>query len=257
MAALSLGLALGLNRNKGGGAAPFSLNDVSGRIGWWSSRDLAAIQGMEEHVAQLDDKTGLGVPVVQSGADKQPMLLEGCVRFQSADDVLSTTANYSVTGATARHVFAVLRRNNGGDPGPVCHWGTQTTRGAFGLVVNAAGSGLTGYVWGTGDLSFGAVTTAKQLAYFGNDGTTSFGAQNGAQTFASTAVVPATGAGPLSLGRRPTGVIDGTDLDLFDLFVVTGPLSLALYNQITGALAWDNSIVASLASDHPYKNARP
>lgn len=252
----NLMLGLGLTTGKGGGV-PWTPAVLGGALALWSSAvDTAYVDVVGDNISDLVGKSSTPT-VSQADADKQPLLLQGGARFDGVNDLLATASAFPVTGTVARHVFAVFARRSS-YTGPVVHWGNQTNGQAFGLTVNVSGSGLTGYVWGGTDLSFGTVTAAKQLAYFGNDGAgISYGSQNGALTPSSGAQTANTASAVLNIAARPTDTIAYVGLDFYEMVIVTGTLTISVRQQIEGYLAWNNGLQTSLPSGHPYKNARP
>jgi hypothetical protein len=235
---------------------------------WLDAADISTITLSDSNVTQWNDKSGNARNLVQATAALRPTLTNSLLNGLSAitfasGNVLSTSANFPITGNPAFSVFYVYRKTTNTN-GSVFGWGNSGgSLSAFGFYNNDTAS-----AYGYAGVNSYIVTNPPNnvwnlMSYTKSPGainTTSTSFRNGTDNSStgSSANTPNIQSNLFSVGRWADYSLDSVLIgNVAEMIVLPTTATTATRQQVEGYLAWKWGLITSLLPTHPYINRPP
>ena len=252
----------------GDGVAPTLWSPIQlSPAAWWDASDSTTITLNGSTVSQMNDKSGNARNLVQATAALQPTFttngLNGLstLTFASTGNVMTTSANFPLTGNATFSVFYVYRKTTATN-GTLFGWGTTSAAlGAFGFYDDNTFAGFAYAGANTYFVSVPSNNVWNLMSYTkaaGAINTTSTSFLNGTDNTVagSSTSTPNILSNLFALGRWAdfSAAFIG---NIAEMIITSTTATTAERQQVEGYLAWKWGLVANLPSTHPYKNSPP
>lgn len=232
---------------------------------WFDAADASTITLNGSAVSQWTDKSGNGRNATQSTAANQPIYNrigynnKPTLSFDGVNDFLNLTDGTVPTGNTNYSMFVVQRINVMAD---MMIFGRVGGAGGSGSAcyLGVIGSNVFGNWWaGTGVSLGGAAGENNMYSIVYNNATSTLTPvrnglflENFTVPFVRNSTAPQQSIGGDIVNNNRYG-----NVAFSEAIVLHSNASIATRQLIEGYLAWKWGTVASMPSDHPYKNAPP